>query len=234
MRKIFLGLIIALTTYCLTTSTAFAEIEVAPILIDVVGDKINPQDIRVTNVGNEVAYVKITPKLITNPGTPEEKLLVINDPSKLGLLVSPRIMKIPPHKYKLIRLVFTQKADVIDRLYRVDVQPTVGDLLLPNKTNEIGIKILVGYGVVVIQRPSKLNVAVSMERQDKTLIVKNTGNTNVILSNGKQCDLKGKNCQELPPKRIYAAQVWEQELPYTTSVTYHESYLDNSQTLQSK
>ena len=234
MRKIFLALTIALITTCLLPTIAMAEIEVAPILVDVIGSKMNTQDIRVTNIGDEIAYVKITPKLITNPGSAEEKLLVIDDPSKLGLLVSPRIMKISPHKFKLVRLVFTQKAGLTDRLYRIDIQPTVGDLLLPKKSNEIGIKILVGYGVVVIQRPTKLDVAISIERQDKTLIVKNNGNTNVILSNGKQCDAKGNKCQELPPKRIYAGQIWEQELPYNTPVTYRESYLDNFKVLESK
>lgn len=234
MRKIIFAVVVSIfTAGFLSIPTVFAEIEVTPIVIDVMGNKINPQDIRVTNTGDDIAYVKVTPKLITNPGTDKERLLLIDDPSKLGLLVSPRIMQIPPHKFKLIRLVFTQKADSTDRLYRVDVQPTVGDLLLPKKTNEIGIKILVGYGVVVVQRPTELKVSIQLTRKGKTLMVQNNGNTNVVLSNGKQCDSNGKNCQELPPKRIYAHQTWEQTLPYETKVTYVESYLDNSKLLKS-
>lgn len=233
MRKLLLGFSISIIL-AIFAPTAFAAIEVSPILVDVLGDKINPQDIRVTNLGDDIAYVKITPKLIVHPGTPQEKLMTIEDPSKLGLLVTPRIMKISPHKYKLIRLVFTQKADVTDRLYRVDVQPIAGDLLLPKKSNEMGIKILVGYGVVVIQRPENLHVAIEMQRTNNTLVVKNNGNTNVVLMDGKQCDSNGNNCKELPVKRIYAGQTWEQTLPYSTPVTYMESYLNNSQTLKSK
>jgi len=233
MRKLLLGFSVSLVL-AIFTPVVFGAIEVSPILVDVLGDKINPQDIRVTNLGDDIAYVKITPKLIAHPGSPEEKILTIEDPSKLGLLVTPRVMKISPHKYKLIRLVFTQNPDATDRLYRVDVQPVAGDLLLPKKSNEMGIKILVGYGVVVIQRPTKLKVAIEMQRNKNTLVVKNNGNTNVVLMDGKQCDSNGDNCQELPVKRIYAGQTWEQTLPYNTPVTYMESYLNNSQTLKSK
>jgi P pilus assembly chaperone PapD len=233
MRKLLLGSIICLLSFA-SLPLAYADIEVSPILIDVVGNKTNAQDIRVTNNGDEIAYVKITPKLITNPGTAQEKLLTIDDPSKLGLLVSPHIMRIAPHKFKLIRLVFTQKADLTDRMYRVDVQPTAGDLLLPNKGSELGIKILVGYGVVIIQRPEKINVKIDATRTQNTLTIKNAGNTNVLLTDGQQCDSKGKQCQELPTKRIYAGQTWEQTLPYTTQVTYRSNYLNNSDIIKSK
>ncbi len=237
MRKLLLSCLICCLSFILLP-LAYADIEVSPILIDVVGSDVssqtNMQDIRVTNDGDEVAYVKITPKLILEPGTPQEKLLVIDDPSKLGLLVSPHIMKIAPHKFKLIRLVFTQKPDVTDRMYRIDIQPTAGDLLLPKKGGELGIKILVGYGVVVIQRPEKINVKITMTRQKNILTVKNMGNTNVVMTDGVQCDNQGKQCRELPVKRIYAGQVWEQTLPYSTPVTYRSSYLNNSQILKAK
>ena len=234
MRKLLLGFLIGVAS-CMLIPMTYADIEVSPILIDVQGTTINPQDIRVYNNGDEIAYVKITPKLFMYPGTPQEKLVFVDDPSKLGLLVSPSIMKISPKKFKLIRLVFTQKAGVTDRLYRIDVQPTAGDLLLPkkNKGNELGIKILVGYGVVVVQRPEKLIPLTKMTRTQNTLVIKNVGNTNLVIADGTQCDSKGKQCKELPAKRLYAGQIWTQTLPYSTSVTYRSSYLNNSEMIKS-
>tara|TARA_R110000868_G_scaffold144960_5_gene364597 strand:+ start:32689 stop:33345 length:657 start_codon:yes stop_codon:yes gene_type:complete len=214
---------------------ATAGISVTPILIDSPAGEATKQDIRVSNVGNETAYVTVTPKLMTNLGKKNEKAIAISDPQKLGIVVSPQKMVIPAGKFRLVRFVFTKAPGKTDHIYRVDIKPSVGDLIFPqDQKSKLGVKLLVGYGVVIIQRPIKINADIQLNRDGKILNFTNKGNTNVLLAGGKQCDAKGKNCKQLGPKRLYAGNTWQIKLPYDTPVSYQELYLNEVKTVKSK
>lgn len=230
-----LSCLLASLSFLLAFSVAHASIDVTPILIDVKSSDLNKQDIRVYNRDpKNRAVVTIAPSLVKNPGTASEKFLPIKNPRKSGLLVFPKLLVIPPGQMRTIRLVLTQNNVKHDKIYRIDVKPTVGDLVFPKGSNEVGVKVLVGYGVVVVQRPDKINVAYTAKQTDHTLVVRNTGNTNFVLANAKQCDSNGKQCKNLPAKRIYAGKTWTVKLPYTTPVEYQLSYLQTVKTLNVK
>jgi hypothetical protein len=226
------------TVSLFSAASLYAGIEVSPILIDLQGDdvkaQLEKQDVRVFNNGSAQEYVKITPYAVTYAGTDKQKLVAMNDPEKLGLLVSPRIMIVPPGQARNIRLVLLNEKIKTDHIFQVDIQPTAGKLILgPAKQEEMGIKVLVGYGLVIIQRPNQLNIQANIKRSGDKLTIKNIGNSNFLLVDGKQCDSKQANCKELPVKRLYAGQIFQTTLPYTTPVTYLMSYMQKSTKLTS-
>lgn len=228
LAKLFSGLLLLSASFMV-----FAGIDVSPIIFDIQGNNSLKEDIRVYNDDTADAYVKVTPHLLINLGTPEQKSILVDDPEKLGLLVSPRVMVIPAHQTRSIRLVFLGNLPKADRLYQVDVEPTVGNFLMPKTGTDAGIKVLIGYGVIVVQRPSKITVKSSIKRVQNQLTISNLGNTNFVLGNGQQCDAAGKNCKELPAKRLYAGKTWQLTLPYATPATYLLSYLDTSRSIKS-
>jgi P pilus assembly chaperone PapD len=207
----------------------FAGIEVSPILIDIQGSNITKQDVRVTNLDNETAYVKVTPYLMNNPGLISEKLISISNPQKLGLLVSPRMMVIPPKQSRNVRMVFLDGNPEADRVYQVDVEPVVGKMNFePSQNKEVGVKVLIAYGIIVIHRPENIRINYQLVREGNKLVLKNIGNSNFIAMAGQQCDTNGKDCQDLTTKRLYAGQSIAQKLKYTTPVKYVLTYLDKS------
>lgn len=210
--------------------TAQAMINVTPVIVDLDSNDVSAtqsQDIRVSNQGEQVAYVKVTPLLVVSPGTKQEQLKDIKNPEDLGLLVSPRKLMIPPGQFKLVRLVFTKKPDQVDRVFRVNVQPVSGSLLFPKAAKEeVGIKLLVGYAVLVMQRPINATPKISIERNGRVVTIKNAGNTNAILVEGRQCDSQDK-CAELQTQRLYAGNTWQFTAPAALPVTFKGYFGDH-------
>ena len=85
-----------------------------------------------------------------------------------------------------------------ERVYRVTVKPVVGDVA----GEKTGLKLLVGYDMLLIQRPREPHGAVTGARDGDTLVLTNAGNTNVELFRGQACPPHGP-CIDLPSERIY-------------------------------
>ena len=49
----------------------------------------------------------------------------------------------------------------------------------------------------------------------------NDGNTNALLSHGRQCDERGENCIDLPARRVYAGARWEFQLERDAPAEYY-------------
>lgn len=222
-------------------NTASALISVTPVIVDTQAQSsadandLDMQDVRVFNNGDQVAYVRVTPKVVQNPGTPSEKQVEMTNPEDLGLLVSPRKLMIPAGQFKIVRFVFTQKPTNVDRIFRVDIQPVSAELLMPGtkQKDEMGIKLLVGYAVLVIQRPDNAKPVLTITRDGRTVTVKNTGNTNALLGDGQQCDSSGKNCKQLPVDRLYAGNTWTFTAPASSPVTFVAAYGSSAINLKS-
>jgi hypothetical protein len=60
------------------------------------------------------------------------------------------------------------------------------------------------------------------------MTLRNGGDTNVELYDGRQCDTSGKSCVTLPARRLYAGASWSQVLPFDTPVEYEEKLGDTS------
>jgi len=197
----------------LAAAPAHAELVVSQLIVDFKPGAARTADIEVFNNGEERAYAVVEPREILNPGTQGEKRVETPDPSKLGLLASPARFILEPRQRRTLRIAAIGAAGTYERVYRVTIKPVAGDV----SGRESGLKLLVGYDLLVLVRPPVVRDSVRATRNGSELIVTNEGNASVELAEGKQCDAGGKSCQELPAKRLYAGASWKQDLsrPYS-------------------
>lgn len=181
------------------------------------------KDIEVENPSSENLYVEITPAVVSEPGTKSEKRITITDPRESGLLVTPNKIVVPPGGRKLVRLVSLEPLGEKERVYRVTFKPVVGDL----ETEQIGIKVLIGYEVLILMQPAAPDPNLIVNRSGKTLSFENKGNTNILLREGKQCpdDVSNdsESCERLGGIRLYPGNSWSVDLPYNKAVDYQMS-----------
>ncbi|MBY9063532.1 hypothetical protein K7957_11375 [Sphingomonas yunnanensis] len=196
---------------------AHANIVLSQVVVDFAAASDLAQDIEVANDGKEVAYVAVAPFEISAPGTPEERRTAIVDPEAGGLLVSPQRLILQPGERKAIRIAAIRPRAATDRVYRVTVKPVAG----PVSAAVTALKLLIGYDVLVIQRPAAPAGRVSGTRVGETLLLRNEGNTNTELYDGKLCaDATPASCRALPSRRLYAGATWSQTLPGPGKVSY--------------
>ena len=195
---------------------ALADMSLSQVIVDLGPDQPPRDDIEVGNTGRERLYVVVEPAEIVSPGQPDEHREQRRDPEQLGLLATPNRLILEPGQRKLVRIVALAPRGERDRIYRVVIKPVVGELA----AQQSALKILVGYDVLVIVRPKKPIDGVTGARSGRTLTIRNAGNTNAEIFEGRQCDETGKNCAELQAKRLYAGASWEQILPRDAPASY--------------
>ncbi len=186
-----------------TSTLARAGLSVAPVIVDVQPNQPPRTDIELFNDGTETLYVVVEPSRIDDPGDAGEKRIRLADPQALGLLATPNRLVLEPGQRKFVRIALLLPPGDADRIYRVTVKPVTGEV----KSGETGLKILIGYDLLVIQRPAKPEASIVASRAGDTLTLKNTGNTNVELFQGQQCDPQ-RHCTPLPGHRLYAGVSW--------------------------
>lgn len=196
---------------------AQAGITLSQAIVDIMPDTPAAQDVEVANDGNEVAYVVAEPFEIQSPGLADERRVPVSDPAVGGLLVTPQRIILQPGERKLIRIAAIGPRQPSDRVYRVTVKPVAGQITAP----VTALKLFVGYDVLVILRPQSLSPQIVGERQGRTLTLRNAGNTNAELYEGRQCNgPKTTACTDLQARRLYPGQVWQQTLPGDALVDY--------------
>lgn len=179
----------------------------------------NREDLEIQNVGDTPLYVQITPKIVRNPGTDEQVREVFDNPKEAGLLVSPNKLIVPPKGRKLLRFVNLNKNAQEERVYRVSVTPVVGNL----SAKQPGVKLLIGYEVLVLVHPANGDFELVHERKAKRLTISNHGNQNVLLRKGTQCAPGVEDqalCTQITGKRLYPGNTWTTELEKDLPVTY--------------
>jgi len=197
-------------------SSASAGIVLSDLIVELQPANQLKDDIEVWNDSPDRAYVAVEPREILQPGTPEEAVRKDPDPEKLGLLVTPTRMVLEPGQRKLLRLATLAPPSDKERIYRVTVKPVAGDLQAQNS----GLKILVGYDVLVLVRPTVSAPVVSGVRSGRILKFTNSGNASVELVDGRQCDSSRQHCVDLPGKRLYAGASWSEQLNSDLPVEY--------------
>ncbi len=208
---------ILLTALALTAAQdAHANLVLSNVILDLTPGTPPAQDIEVWNNGSERSYVVAEPVEVVAPGTPQEQRVAEPDPGVSGLLVTPQRMILEPGQRRLLRVAAVKPRGSGDRIYRVAVKPVAGDVTAANTA----LKVMVGYDVLVIQRPEKLDGAVSAERAGDRITFRNTGNTNVEMFDGQQCDAAGKDCRSLPANRLYAGAQWQVIIDPSRQVDY--------------
>lgn len=195
---------------------ASADLVLSQMVVDLPPRAPPRVDVEASNTGSERIYVVADPAEIVDPGKPGERRVASPDPAVLGLLVTPQRMILEPGERKLIRIAAIAPRTMHERIYRVTIKPVAGDVA----AQATALKLLVGYDVLVMVRPSVLDGTVNGIRSGTGLALTNAGTTNVELYEGKQCDSSGKDCRVLPPKRLYAGATWSQTVDPARPVEY--------------
>lgn len=206
----------------LSVPTAHAGMTVDRMVVTFLPDGSKSEDIQVTNRGDEVLFVEITPEMVTDSALPTEHRTVIRNPVEAGLLVSPRRIRLEPGDTQVVRLVRMRQFDQ-EQVFRVDLKPVVGEL----QAEQSGVKILVGYNLIVFAAPKTINVALDTSREGKTLSLTNNGNVNIEFRDLFQCDdaqlleqarQQPDRCVTVTAKRLYPGRTQQLELPYDTPI----------------
>jgi P pilus assembly chaperone PapD len=186
------------------------------VIVDFSPNEPSRDDIEITNAGDEILYVSVEPSEIIDPGEASERRVTDPNPRALGLLVSPNRLALGPGERKILRFSLLDRPVGRDRIYRVAIKPAVGELTATRSA----LKVVVGYDVLVIARPSDARPIITASRHDDALLIRNLGNTNALLFGGRQCDETETDCVELPSMRVYAGNAWQFDLPRDGPVRY--------------
>ncbi|CAM3434373.1 fimbrial biogenesis chaperone [Parendozoicomonas haliclonae] len=196
---------------------AWAGIEVDQSIIEFEPDGEYYTDITVSNRDEKKAYVSVSVFEISNPGQPNEKREPLTDPDKAMLIATPTRLALEPNQSIPVRLLNLDEEQKEERIYRVLVEPA--SKRMQNEAS--GVRLLVGYEMLVIIRPQNPQVKVLASRSGKTMTFYNAGNTNVFMEGGKNCNpAKPSECQEVSSQRLYPKARWSTELPFAAPVEF--------------
>lgn len=191
-----------------SATPSVAELVLSELIVDLQPGKQARDDVEIWNKSDERSYVAVEPREIVDPSLPTQKDRRDPDPEKLGLLVSPARMILEPGQRKLLRIATLAPASEREHVYRVTVKPVIGSVDSANS----GLKILVGYDLLVLVRPNNPVPNVIASRNGRSLTFSNRGNVSVELVDGRQCKQAHSDCVQLPGKRLYPGASWAVEL----------------------
>jgi Mat/Ecp fimbriae periplasmic chaperone len=197
-------------------SLARAEMVLSQVIVDLVPGKPPRDDIEVWNDGSERMYVSAEPFQILAAGTPAEQRVPVQAPEAAGLLVSPQRLVLAPGERRTIRIAAIGERPAADKVFRVTIKPVAGAIA----ADQTALKLFIGYDALVIIRPNELTGDVEGTRTGRTLMLRNVGNTAQELFEGQQCNAEGRDCQNLPAKRLYPGAEWQLEVPFDTAVSF--------------
>jgi P pilus assembly chaperone PapD len=209
-------LLCAIVGALLSAAPARAELVLSELIVDLQPGKHVRDDVEVWNNSPERSFVSIEPREVVNPSLPSQSVRLEADPEKLGLLVSPTRMILEPGQRKLVRVATIAAPDDREHVYRVTIKPAVGAV----HSDNTGLKILVGYDVLVLVRPPQPLPKIAAVRNGRTLSFSNGGNVSVELVDGRQCPNVHAQCLELPGKRLYPGASWSVPLQSDASAQY--------------
>lgn len=195
---------------------ARADIVLSELIVELHPGDHAREDVEIWNRDKERAYVAVEPAEIVNAGRPDQSRREDPDPAKLGLLVAPARMILEPGQRKLVRIATLGQDSSREHVYRVTVKPVAG----PLQSDSSGLKLLVGYDLLVLVRPADPRPNVTGKRNGNSLTLRNDGNVSVELTGGRQCNAAGQACADLPGKRLYAGAEWTETLPGPGPVDY--------------
>jgi P pilus assembly chaperone PapD len=138
------------------------------------------------------------------------------------LLVSPNKLVIPSGQRRLLRIVNMAGFTDRERVFRVTAKPVPP----PAVAERSGIRVLVGYQLLVLVAPQRPESDLRSHREGRTLVFDNRGNVNVMLHSGLQCppgidpEPDPDACTSFTGTRLYPGNTWSIELAYDTPVQF--------------
>lgn len=194
---------------------AHADLVLSELIVDLQPGKILREDVEVWNNSPERSYVSIEPREVLNPSLPSQSDRKDPDPEKLGLLVEPARVILEPGQRRLVRIAALSTDLEREHVFRVTIKPVLG----PIQSEDSGLKVVVGYDVLVLVRPRQPAARVAGTRIGRRLTLTNSGNVSVEVIDGRQCAAHAQ-CTELPGKRLYPGASWTVELPSDLPAEY--------------
>lgn len=184
------------------------------------------QDVLISNPDEDPLFIDVEVLTVTHPGTGVEERTVVKDPESIGLIATPRRLMIPPGGQRVVRLVNLNGHGDKERVYRVNLNPVSG----PVESEQMGVRVMVGYQLLVFVEPRQVNVKLEGEREGRELSLFNAGNVNVRVHHGEQCPPEPTTgeCREINGKRLYPGNSLVLELPWDAPVSFSISAADKS------
>ena len=206
-------------TLLLLSSAAQAQLAVNRIIVDFTPDTPPREDVILHNSSeDETLFVNVEVLEVSDPGTENEQRIVVDDPSKIGLIATPTRVVLPPNTRRQVRLVNMLDGNKEDRIFRVNFTPVVGEL--ESDTN--AVKIMVGYQALVIVRPDRPSFNLTSKRDGNTLVLNNEGNTNIYLEQVRQCQSNNTDeCTPLNERRLYAGNSYAMDIEEEGAVLFN-------------
>jgi P pilus assembly chaperone PapD len=213
MRRFFIVVFILLGI----PHTAHAAFALTSSIVEFSKESGKQQDIEISSVSKDSDYITSEIYEVRHAGLADESRSPMLTPEEAGLLVAPDKFILSAGGKKTLRFVLLRDQDAEEHIYRVVIKPVVRSV---DSEKNVGIKILVGYEILVIVRPASVKAVFTLQRQGNKLIVENTGNTNLLLQSGQQCSAPA-SCQNLPMVRVYANETHAIDLPSDAPLTYY-------------
>ncbi len=183
------------------------------IILNFYSDTMTREDVGVTNTGEDTLYLSAKVFEIINPGSDNPKRIELTDPRKAGMIISPNRMVITPGQNKIFRVIPTRPAGDKDLVYRILVKPHASKLSGQSEDKTAGIKLMIGYELLVFMRPANYTVDLQVQREGKKLNLLNAGNTNINVREIRLCEDNQSECIEINGNRLYAGQSAQVDLP---------------------
>jgi P pilus assembly chaperone PapD len=200
---------------------AHAQLVVDRLIVDFMPGDPPREDILLQNQSKDRYYITITPAEVLKPGDDKPTEVTKTNPEELGLLVTPNRMILDPGASRSIRVVSLNSGLSTDRIYRVMIEPQIGDM--PNEEGAdrtVALKILTAYDALVIVRPSKPKPDLVAARTVTGLVLTNNGNSNTLVFDGLACPAAAPAagakpaCAKIGAHRMYAGASWRVPLPH--------------------
>lgn len=213
MRAAFLGLALMAVA-----QSGHAQLTVDKLWMDFEANSAGREDVLLRNESDRRYYISVEPAEIVNPGRENEERVEYQNPQDLGLLISPNRLVLEPGQFRALRIVSINEPLSKDRVYRIRVTPKIGAIEVDNAEGDerdANLVILMAYDLLVVVRPEDAETNIESERVDQTIVLRNTGNTNTLLIDGKACPKDGdeRECVSLPDTRLHAGASVAFDLP---------------------
>lgn len=180
----------------LPSEEAKAQLAIDRLWVDLDDERSNRSDLVIRNESEDVYYITVATSEIEKPGTNEEKRTSLADPEKLGLLVTPNRLILRPGELRAIRVVSLNQELPQDRIYRIKINPEIGELSLEQQESEnrgLAIKLLAAFDVLVTVRPRGASPELVAIRDGNAIELRNRGSSNLLMLDGKVCPIGGGN-----------------------------------------
>jgi len=205
---------------------AYAGLLLSKSIVTFDDPSMSRQDVTVINDSDEQPlYVSVEPYEVVAPGSIEEQLVRTDESENPGLLATPAKLIVQPGSTSLVRLLILEARGERERIYRVNFIPITKppELEADEEDESIAkfLQISVAYQALVIVPPLEAVAKPEFSRVGKKAVFSNSGNSNYLLSKGKQCNpANPSECVDIPGKRIYPGNEWTTELPFDGPVSY--------------